>query len=382
MGGAWVRVAVVAGFLWAAGAGPAAAQVSLQPLVGGLANITAIANAGDGSGRLFVALQAGQIRVVAGGALLPTPFLDISGPVLSGGERGLLGLAFHPRYETNGFFYVFFTRDTDGALVIQRYSVSANPNVADPATGVPLLIIPHPDAANHNGGQIKFGPDGFLYIAAGDGGSTPNRAQELDSLLGKLLRIDVDHTDPGLQYAIPPTNPFVGTPGARGEIWAWGLRNPFRFTFDRATGDLFIGDVGAGMWEEVDFQPAGSPGGQNYGWPIMEGNHCLGQPTCDQTGLVLPIIEYQHLGGNCSITGGYRYRGTANTAPAGTYFFADFCTGIIWTATRNPNGTWTSTQALDAPFMISTFGEDELGELYVAQYGGNGAVHRIVGPGT
>jgi Glucose / Sorbosone dehydrogenase/FG-GAP-like repeat len=343
---------------------------------------TAIVHAGDGSGRLFIALQGGQILIHDGTLLLPTPFLDISTLVSCCGERGLLGLAFHQQYTTNGLFYVYYT-NTGGDVVIARYAVSGDPNRAEP-TGTILLTIPHPSFANHNGGQLAFGPDGYLYIGVGDGGGagdSANNAQNLGSLLGKILRIDVGV----IPYAIPPTNPFVGISNARGEIWAYGLRNPWRFSFDRLTGDVFIGDVGQNAWEEIDFQSASSSGGANYGWRRMEGAHCFNPSSgCNDDTLVLPIIEYPHavVGGNlvpdCSVTGGYRYRGPSVPELAGRYAFGDLCSGRMLAAA--PSGTtWTVAELLDTPYVISTFGEDQSGELYVAHHDAtDGAVYRVV----
>jgi hypothetical protein len=273
--------------------------------------------------------------------------------------------------------------NTAGDIVIARYSGSPGSNVADPTSGLILLTIPHPTFANHNGGQLQFGPDdGYLYIGVGDGGSggdPSNHGQSLDTLLGKLLRIDINGASP---YAIPAGNPFIGVPGALPEIWAYGLRNPWRFSFDRSTHDLFIGDVGQDSWEEVDFQPAGSLGGQNYGWNIMEGNHCFNPPSnFNSTGLTLPILEYAHGSGDsigCSISGGYRYRGTQNPGLTGIYFYGDFCTGRIWGASEQA-GAWTTAELLDTSLSISTFGEDEAGEIYVADYA-QGVIYRIVQP--
>jgi glucose/arabinose dehydrogenase len=326
-----------------------------------------IEHAGDGTSRLFLVDQEGQIRIYDGMSVLQTPFLDLSGIVLFGGEQGLLGLAFHPNYESNGFFFVFYINKA-GDIVVARYQVSANPNVANPMSGMVVLTVPHPTESNHNGGQIRFGPDGFLYIATGDGGAggdPPNNAQTLSTLLGKMLRIDVD-TAP---YVIPADNPFLKTPGARGEIWSYGLRNPWRFTFDRATGDMFIADVGQGQWEEIDFEPA-STAGRNYGWRLMEGTHCFNPSSnCNDGSLVLPIMEYPHSLG-CSVTGGFRNRGAQLAAYVGTYFFADFCSGRLWGATVNGEGSWTAVQLLATGLNISTFGEDDDGNLYVAHHSG------------
>jgi glucose/arabinose dehydrogenase len=255
----------------------AAPAIVVKPFITGLSNPIAITNAGDDSGRLFVVLQNGQIIIHDGTRVLSKPFIDISSLVSSGSERGLLSVAFHPNHASNGFFFVTYT-NINGDTVIARYSVSGNPNVADPNSANILLTITQP-FSNHNGGQLQFGPDGYLYIGMGDGGSggdPQNNAQNLNTLLGKILRIDVDG---GFPYVIPPDNPFRETHGARDEIWSLGLRNPWRFGFDRLTGDLYLADVGQERWEEVNFQPASSLGGENYGWRLMEGNHCFNPST-------------------------------------------------------------------------------------------------------
>jgi glucose/arabinose dehydrogenase len=343
----------------------------------GLSSPVDIAHAGDGSGRLFIVLQGGKIVIFDGVQLLSSPFLDITSLVASGGERGLLGLAFHPDYVANGLFYVSYT-DTAGDSVIARYSVSGDSNLADPASASILLTIDQP-FSNHNGGQLHFGPDGYLYIGIGDGGSGGdplNNGQNLGMLLGKILRIDVDN---GVPYGIPPDNPFVGDAGAGDEIWAWGLRNPWRFSFDRLTGDMYIGDVGQSSWEEVNFQPSTSTGGENYGWRLMEGNSCYNPATnCNNGTLTLPILVYSHSVG-CSVTGGYRYRGNKNPDLYGTYLYGDYCTGLIWGAQEDGLGGWNTSLLLDTNFLISTFGEDESGEIYFAHLSAtNGAIYHVV----
>ncbi len=354
---------------------PAVTTIRLERVVSGLRTPTGIASAHDGSGRLFITEKAGTVRIVRGGELLPQAFLDIRNLVGSGGsEQGLLGLAFHPRYATTGVFFVNYT-DRNGDTVVARYRASADPERADPASATVVLAVKQP-AANHNGGHLAFGPDGKLYIGLGDGGGAGDRfgnAQNPAALLGKMLRIDVDAGEP---YAIPSDNPFRDRPGYRPEIWALGLRNPWRYSFDRATGDLYIADVGQNAYEEVNFQPASSRGGENYGWPRMEGTHCYPSgAACDRGGLVLPVGEYGRSGG-CSVTGGYVYRGRSELALTGAYFFADFCSGTFWSLHRDAAGQWVQTELLRSGVSISSFGEDEAGELYVVGYN-NGTLYRL-----
>jgi glucose/arabinose dehydrogenase len=358
--------------------------VSINPklVISGLSSPVGITHAGDGSGRLFIVLQGGKILIFDGVQILSPPFLDISSLVSSGGERGLLGVAFHPDYAHNGLFYVNYT-NIAGDTVVARYSVSADPDLADPGSASILLTISQP-FSNHNGGQLQFGPDGYLYIGVGDGGSggdPGNRAQDLGLLLGKILRIDVDVDKNAADlYYIPLDNPFVGPgDGALDEIWAWGLRNPWRFSFDRLTGDLFIADVGQNSWEEVDFQPDTSTGGENYGWRLMEGNSCYNPPTsCNDGTLTLPILVYDHSAG-CAVTGGYRYRGSKNPDLYGLYLYGDYCSGRIWGAQEDGLGGWSSRALLDTNFSISSFGEDESGEIYFAHLAAsNGAIYKVV----
>jgi glucose/arabinose dehydrogenase len=370
-----IRIALSVLCLLGAATAGRAQQIALVPFASGMSGVVHIADPGDGSGRLFFVEQAGRIRVHDGAALRSTPFLNIDPIVQGGGEEGLLSVAFHPSYETNGFFYVYYTNNS-GNNVVARYQVSADPFVANPGSGAILLTLLHPGQSNHNGGQIHFGPDGYLYIATGDGGGggdPQENAQNLGSFLGKQLRIDVNTGSP---YGIPPGNPFDGVGGARREIWSYGLRNPWRFTFDRQTGDMFIGDVGQQETEEIDFQPAGV-GGRNYGWDDMEGSHCY-EPSsgCQTANRVLPIIEVQHGTGDCAIVGGYRYRGTAVPFLANKYLHSDNCSGRIRVATETAPGVWADSIAIDTAFNITSFGEDANGELLAA---GGGTVYRIVG---
>jgi uncharacterized protein (TIGR03437 family) len=369
-------IATLGTLLLAAGISARAAvldELVFEPVAAGLTQPTNITQAGDGSGRLFINRQGGRIMIYQNGQVLPTPFLDIRARVGCCGERGLLGLAFHPDYENNGRFFVNYTNN-ENDTVISEFRVSGNPNLALPDSEIILMTIGQP-FRNHNGGQLAFGPDGFLYIATGDGGAggdPGNRAQSLNTLLGKLLRVDVDS---GAPFAIPPSNPFLATPGARPEIWAYGLRNPWRFSFDRETGDVFVGDVGEGAVEEIDFQPAASPGGENYGWRRMEGSRCFNPGVLCNTGmLVLPILEYDHGGSGGSVTGGYRYRGVRFPQLRGVYFYADFVRRWIEAATRIA-GSWIPMGPRNVGFQISTFGEDEAGELYFADYDGGQMFH-------
>ncbi|HSL92754.1 MAG TPA: PQQ-dependent sugar dehydrogenase [Candidatus Limnocylindrales bacterium] len=350
-------------------------RIALVERFTGLSVPVGVTHDGDGSGNLYIVEQSGRIKLVKNGTLQAAPFLDISTRVLSGGEQGLLGLAFPPGYAVKQYFYVNYTRVPDGNTVIARYRLAAGSESADPGSEEILLLVSQP-FANHNGGQLAFGPDGFLYIGMGDGGSggdPQNNAQNPASLLGKILRIDVESGV--VPYAIPPANPFVQSPGFRGEIWALGLRNPWRFSFDRQTGDLYIGDVGQGAFEEVDFQPAGSAGGENYGWNIMEGTHCFGNPACSSAGLILPVAEYDH-GQGCSITGGFVYRGTTYPRMQGVYLYADFCSGRFWGLKRD-GSVWQNTLLLTEPHSIASFGEDEAGNLYAADLVA-GIVYEIV----
>jgi len=383
----FLRLAALAVLAGAVVSGTALAQpaITLTPLnTGGFVNAPLhVATPDDGTGRLFVVSQEGVIQIYANGSYLATPFLDITSLVTYNDEQGLLSMDFHPNYATNGYFYVYYVDNltTPGLVTIARYSVSAaDPNVADPASAQIVLKIPNPFDDTHRGGRLEFGPDGYLYAGIGDSGGVgdpDNRAQNKGSLFGKLLRIDVDGTgaipcgqSTPMPYAIPPTNPFVGVQGACEEVWAYGFRNPWRFSFDRATNDLFIADVGEDSWEEVDFQPANDGGGENYGWRMMEADHCYNPPTnCDDGSLTLPIMEYAHSATRCATIGGFRYRGTLIPDMVGMYIFGDLCSGEVFGATQS-GSNWTFQVLKDTTFVLSGFGEDQAGELYLTNLSG------------
>lgn len=334
----------------------------LQEVASGLSSPVYVASPADDA-RLFIVEQQGRIRVVENGQLLATPFLDISQRVSSGGERGMLSMAFHPQYRSNGFFFVYFTGPS-GEIRVERFSVSGNANVATPASAKVILTVPHP-RSNHNGGLARFGPDGMLYLGFGDGGGAGDpdaNGQNANTLLGALLRIDVDTGDP---YAIPPGNPYAGTGGGRGEIWATGLRNPWRFAFDAPAGNLYVADVGQGRLEEVSVVPA-TRAGVNYGWNILEGTACYNSASCDRQGLELPALEYDRSGGACAITGGFVYRGAAIPEIAGHYFYSDYCAGFV-KSFRYVNGGATDqrTWSVGNVGNVTSFGEDAAGELYI-----------------
>jgi glucose/arabinose dehydrogenase len=363
-----------------------------------------VTNAGDGSGRLFIVEQPGLIHIYQNGDLESTPFLDIRDRVLYGGEQGLLSMAFPPGYPSKGYFYVYYTKK-NGDNVVARFHLTADPNIADPNSEETILPLHHPTYQNHNGGQLAFGPDGYLYIGTGDGGGGGDpfgNAQNPASLLGKLLRIDVeiygtyplsgtlatfiplvltadDPVHTASLYTIPPSNPFAGVSGYREEIWALGLRNPWRYSFDRQTHDLYIADVGQNQIEEVDFQPASSPGGENYGWNILEGTHCFSPSSgcTPPSNYSPPVSEYEH-GPNestgCSVTGGFVYRGSQFPGMQGIYFYSDYCGGEIW-GLQQVSGAWQSQLLTDTNLNITSYGESENGDLYLATTGG---VYRIV----
>lgn len=357
---------------------PTGLTIRAEPVVSGLDGPLAVTHAGDGSGRLFVVEQVGRIRIVRDGALVERPFLDLTDRVRSGGEQGLLGLAFHPAYPADPRLFVNYT-DERGDTVVASLSVDpADPDRADPASETRVLFVNQP-FANHNGGALAFDADGLLLIATGDGGGggdPEGNGQDPNALLGKILRIDIDGADGDRPYAIPPTNPFA-TGGGAPEAWLLGMRNPWRLSVDRATGDVWIGDVGQGAWEEIDVQRADAAAGANFGWNRMEGAHCY-RPAegCEDPSLVLPVAEYGHDFG-CTVIGGHVYRGAGQPALAGGYLFADYCSGIVWAIDPAADGLREPVVVAETGLTISSFGEDEAGELYLTDLS-SGTLHAIV----
>jgi glucose/arabinose dehydrogenase len=385
-----------------------APMISLVPVGDSFERPVHINHAGDGSGRLFIVEQRGRIYILEG-EVVEEPFLDIvdrvESPASGGGnEEGLLSVAFPPNFVEKGYFYVYYTMK-DGNNVLSRFHLSVNPNIADPTSEEQILVFPHPVHRNHNGGQLAFGPDDYLYIGTGDGGGGGDpfeNAQDPSSLLGKILRIDVetgslttasidfDHylylptifNESSMiafpEYAIPWDNPFIHDPAYRPEIWALGLRNPWRFSFDRQTGDLYIADVGQNRWEEVNFQPSDSPGGENYGWNIMEGYECYQANECDMEGLSLPIYTYPTSFPECAITGGFVYRGQIYPELRGIYIYGDYCSGKIW-GLQMHGEQWENELLASTSYRISSFGEDEEGEIYLSDLSG-GRILKITSP--
>lgn len=360
-----------------------AQDIALQNFLSGLSSpvfmtVPPVPQGGRFRRRVFVVEQGGTIRLQDQRRGQPIVFMNITGRVLSGGERGLLGLAFHPQYSSNRRFFVYYTRQTDGAIQISEFLTFANnPDAGDPNSERPIITIPHPTFGNHNGGTVAFGPDGYLYAGPGDGGSgndPGNNGQNINALLGKVIRLDVDTPPvPPATYVIPPTNPFVGVAGAD-EIYALGLRNPYRFSFDRGgTHQLWLADVGQGAWEEVD----NITNGGNYGWRIYEGNTCTGLDPCVfPPNYVAPLFTYSITGPRCAIVGGYVYRGSEGAVPVGNYVYGDYCTGeiLMWDGINQ-------TLLLDTTLNITGFGEDEGGELFVIGQGGT--VQKIIpGPSS
>lgn len=356
-------------------------DLQLQQVASGLVQpVNLVAPPGDR--RLFILERPGRIKILSDGAILQQPFIDLRPIVEFGNELGLLGMAFHPDYATNGRFYLYYTAEVEpdepgrvADTVIAELQVSADPNVADPTSERRLLVIPQP-ANNHNGGHIAFGPDGYLYIGLGDGGSTRLNSQLLTTPYGAMLRIDVDGGDP---YAVPPDNPFVGVPGVVDAIWLYGLRNPWRWSFDAATGDLYIADVGAATTEEISVKLAGTAGGDNFGWPVFEGDQCMDGPCDDPTPYVAPSVVYDHNDGRCAVVGGYVYRGACLPDVQGWYVYADYCSGQMWKF-ELADGAATNVTELTSQVgvvdRITTFGVDATGELYLAKI--NGSVYRLV----
>lgn len=359
---------------------PAAFDVGLEPVAEGFENPLFVTHAGDE--RLFVLEQAGTIRIVQRGVVVETPFLDLTDRVgSSGSEQGLLGLAFAPNYAESGLFYVNYT-DLDGNTVIARFAVTNDPNLTDPGSEQVILSQEQP-YPNHNGGIIAFGPDNYLYIGLGDGGGQGDpegNGQSLDTWLGKILRIEVDPTFTGGEpYVVPEDNPFVGDAGAEPEIWAYGMRNPWRFSFDRETGDLWIGDVGQNEYEEVTVLPAGE-GGANLGWSVVEGPECYAGPNCDPEEFVQPAFSYTHSSGaGCSVTGGYVYRGEEFAGLTGVYVLSDYCTGLIWGGGVDASGELVFSEPVESGFQVSSFGDGANGEVYLTDLTGGG-VYQLVPP--
>jgi glucose/arabinose dehydrogenase len=360
-------------------ASPAAGQ-ALQPVlqeyVSGLEQPTYLTHAGDGSGLLYVTEQPGRVRVIQNGALVPTPFLDIEDKVgSSGNEQGLLSVAFAPDYTASRKMFANYT-DRNGDTVVAGFLVNEGGLTADPASQWQVMKIEQP-YSNHNGGQLKFGPDGMLYIGMGDGGSAgdpQNYGQRVEELLGKMLRIDVSQSTADAPYAVPADNPSFG-PESKPEIWSVGVRNPWRFSFDRETGDMFMADVGQNQIEEINFQPATSGGGENWGWKLREGFEEFTGPKTDA--MTDPIFEYRHGEDGCSVTGGYVYRGASLPALAGAYVYGDFCSGRVWDLRPGAGGNWVNTRLFETNYSITSFGEDEQGELYVLDR--SGTIYKLVG---
>lgn len=357
---------------------PDLASFKLTLVANGFEHPLLVTHAGDGSGRIFIVEQTGRVWVLKDGEIGGSPFLDLSDRVNQSvtqgySELGLLGLAFHPDFAENGVMYVSYNDRSTTSVVSRIQLAENNPNVGDRSTEQVLLTLRQP-YDNHNGGHIAFGPDGYLYISFGDGGAAGDpldSGQNPSDWYGSILRIDVDSGDP---YAIPEDNPHASNPSFAREVWSYGLRNVWRFSFDRATGDLYLADVGQNEWEEVNFQPADSPGGENYGWSDYEASAPYAVGTVPP-GMVYPVAEYRHSAGNCSVSGGFVYRGAQLPQLKGVYFFGDFCSGQIWASWRDSAGVWQTAEAMNAGFQISAFGEDEAGEMYVVNY--DGEVYRI-----
>jgi len=360
-----------------------ATSIGLPLRASGLQALTQVTSAGDGSNRLFLVEKRGVVRVYQNGAVKAGTFLDLRTLIGdSSGERGLLGLVFHPQFEVNRRLYVYYTR-TGGDIVVARLRANASGSWTSRSTLEPMLVIEHSAHSNHNGGAMAFGPDGYLYIGTGDGGGAGdpgrNAQSKTKNLLGKILRINPGGSGAGpyRRYSIPTTNPFRGATAGLDEIWAYGLRNPWRISFDRSTGALFIADVGQSRFEEIDREPPAYAGGRNYGWNVMEGKHCYNASSCSTSGKTLPVAEYGHTGGNCSITGGYVYRGSAYPALAGQYVLADFCSGRFYTMPAEGSSLWMRR---DTVLNVTSFGESEDGELYAVTI--NGRLYQVTATTT
>ena len=360
-----------------------ATTIGLPLRAGGLQALTQVTNAGDGSNRLFLVEKRGVVRVYQNGAVKAGTFLDLRALIGdASGERGLLGLVFHPQFEVNRRLYVYYTR-TGGDIVVARLRANASGSWTSRSTLEPMLVIEHSAHSNHNGGAMAFGPDGYLYIGTGDGGGAGdpgrNAQSKTKNLLGKILRINPGGSGAGpyRRYSIPTTNPFRGATLGLDEIWAYGLRNPWRISFDRSTGSLFIADVGQSRYEEIDREPPAYHGGRNYGWNVMEGKHCYNASSCSTSGKTLPVAEYGHTGGNCSITGGYVHRGSASPALAGLYVLADFCSGRFYTMPAEGSSLWMRR---DTILNVTSFGESEDGELYAVTL--NGRLYQVIATTT
>ncbi len=356
---------------------PASFSVGFKLVADGFGRPVQFLDAGDGSGRMFVVEQGGIVRIHQNGETLPDPFFDISDQVSFGNEQGLLSIALHPSFSENRTFFIDYT-DTGGDTQVERWQVSeADPNVADPGTAETILQVDQP-FPNHNGGYLLFGPnDGYLYIGLGDGGSQGDpdgNGQNPETLLGSILRIDIDSTSEDRPYGIPEDNPFADGNGGAPEIWLYGLRNPWRFSFDRSNGDLYIGDVGQSAYEEVSLYPSGGES-RNFGWNPMEGSSCYAVDDCDSSRYELPMFEYSHDFG-CSVTGGYVYRGSEVPGLAGIYILADYCSGLLWGVGMDESGSWIASEPRETGLNISSFGEDKAGELYAIDL--NGGIYKIV----
>lgn len=380
---AWLLMATMPFlFITWANAQPVPVLIYTPVVSSGLSSPVDVVNAGDGTNRLFIVNQGGTVRIISGGALQPGNFLDIPDSISGGGERGLLSIAFHPNFASNRYFFVYYT-NTAGDLRLTRFQTQAgNPAAADETTGQVILTIPHPTYSNHNGGKLNFGSDGNLYLGTGDGGSggdPGNNSQNGNSLLGKMIRINVDNFSTAPYYTIPADNPYIADPNVRDEVFAMGLRNPWRWSFDKLTHDMWVADVGQDAWEEVNFRTPATAGGINYGWRCYEGNNAYNTTGCQpQSNYISPIFVYPHNGttGGFSITGGYVYRGSEFSAMVGHYICADYVSGNTWIIRPNGSGGWNTSMQSGLPGNISGFGEAENGDLYALSR--NGVLYKVI----